>query len=302
MGIQVGEKNPRHIKSEEIGQHYRQAMNSKADAAAAAAEEQKRLDEAKNQAQNRITPKTIEEEKAALSHDNDLLTRIMAMPKAEQPQALREAGYPLLADQKAKEVAEEAEREQKLSAIMAMPETDRIGALLDAGFTEEAAAENKRMGLARNWSAIITLLNDLSYISIADENTHAVLEQASGMDDNDSRIAYVKENGLEIVGTTFEAIVNGAAFADIEKELKEKKAAETAATKPEDGAGAGVADTAPAPAEEADGGDAAPEPESEGEKADASGDADAAGEGAGEAAPAAEEKKKPGRPAGSTKK
>ena len=302
MGIQVGEKNPRHIKSEEIGQHYRQAMNSKADAAAAAAEEQKRLDEAKNQAQNRITPKTIEEEKAALSHDNDLLTRIMAMPKAEQPQALREAGYPLLADQKAKEVAEEAEREQKLSAIMAMPETDRIGALLDAGFTEEAAAENKRMGLARNWSAIITLLNDLGYISIADENTHAVMEQASGMDDNDSRIAYVKENGLEIVGTTFEAIVNGAAFADIEKELKEKKAAETAATKPEDGAGAGVADTAPAPAEDAEGGDAAPEPASEGEKADASGDADAAGEGAGEAAPAAEEKKKPGRPAGSTKK
>ena len=265
MGIQVGEKNPRHIKSEEIGQHYRQAMNSKADAAAAAAEEQKRLDEAKNQAQNRITPKTIEEEKAALSHDNDLLTRIMAMPKAEQPQALREAGYPLLADQKAKEVAEEAEREQKLSAIMAMPETDRIGALLDAGFTEEAAAENKRMGLARNWSAIITLLNDLGYISIADENTHAVLEQASGMDDNDNRIAYCKENGLEIVANAFYAIVNGAAFADIEKELKEKKAAETAATKPEDGAGAGVADTAPAPAEEAEGGDAAPEPESEGE-------------------------------------
>ena len=283
MGIQVGEKNPRHIKSEEIGQHYRQAMNSKADAAAAAAEEQKRLDEAKNQAQNRITPKTIEEEKAALSHDNDLLTRIMAMPKPEQPQALREAGYPLLADQKAKEVAEEAEREQKLSAIMAMPETDRIGALLDAGFTEEAAAENKRMGLARNWSAIITLLNDLGYISIADEKTHAVLEQASEMDDNDNRIAYCKENGLEIVANAFDAIVNGAAFADLEKELREKKAAEDAAAKKaEEAKGGDGGDAAPSPETDGGGGDAAPE--AEGDKTDA------------------EEKKKPGRPAGSTKK
>ena len=283
MGIQVGEKNPRHIKSEEIGQHYRQAMNSKADAAAAAAEEQKRLDEAKNQAQNRITPKTIEEEKAALSHDNDLLTRIMAMPKPEQPQALREAGYPLLADQKAKEIADEVEREQKLSAIMAMPETDRIGALLDAGFTEEAAAENKRMGLARNWSAIITLLNDLGYISIADENTHAVLDQASAMDDNDNRIAYCKENGLEIVANAFYAIVNGAAFADLEKELREKKAAEDAAAKvAEEANGGDGGDAAPSPETEVGGGDAAPE--AEGDKADA------------------EEKKKPGRPAGSTKK
>lgn len=270
MGIQVGEKNPRHIKSEEIGQHYRQAMNSKADAAAAAAEEQKRMNDAKNQAQNRITPKTIEEEKAALSHDNGLLTRIMAMPKPEQPQALREAGYPLLADQKAQEVAEEIEREQKLSAIMAMPETDRIGALLDAGFTEEAAAENKRMGLVRNWSAIITLLNDLGYINIDDENTHSVLEQASEMDDNDNRIAYCKENGLEIVANAFYAIVNGAAFADLEKGLREKKAAEDAAAKKAEEAKVG------------DGGDAAPE--AEGDKTDA------------------EEKKKPGRPAGSTKK
>lgn len=283
MGIQVGEKNPRHIKSEEIGQHYRQAMNSKADAAAAAAEEQKRMNDAKNQAQNRITPKTIEEEKAALSHDNDLLTRIMAMPKPEQPQALREAGYPLLADQKAQEVAEEVEREQKLSAIMAMPETDRIGALLDAGFTEEAAAENKRMGLARNWSAIITLLNDLGYISIADENTHAVLEQASEMDDNDNRIAYCKENGLEIVANAFYAIVNGAAFADLEKELREKKAAEDAAAKEAEEAKVGDGgDAAPSPETEVGGGDAAPE--AEGDKTDA------------------EEKKKPGRPAGSTKK
>lgn len=283
MGIQVGEKNPRHIKSEEIGQHYRQAMNSKADAAAAAAEEQKRMNDAKNQAQNRITPKTIEEEKAALSHDNALLTRIMAMPKPEQPQALREAGYPLLADQKAQEVAEEIEREQKLSAIMAMPETDRIGALLDAGFTEEAAAENKRMGLARNWSAIITLLNDLGYISIADEKTHAVLEQASEMDDNDNRIAYCKENGLEIVANAFYAIVNGAAFADLEKELREKKAAEDAAAKKaEEAKGGDGGDAAPSPETEEGSGDAAPE--AEGDKTDA------------------EEKKKPGRPAGSTKK
>ena len=283
MGIQVGEKNPRHIKSEEIGQHYRQAMNSKADAAAAAAEEQKRMNDAKNQAQNRITPKTIEEEKAALSHDNGLLTRIMAMPKPEQPQALREAGYPLLADQKAQEVAEEIEREQKLSAIMAMPETDRIGALLDAGFTEEAAAENKRMGLVRNWSAIITLLNDLGYISVADEKTHAVLEQASEMDDNDNRIAYCKENGLEIVANAFYAIVNGAAFAELEKELREKKAAEDAAAKKAEEAKVGDGgDAAPSPETEKGGGDAAPE--AEGDKTDA------------------EEKKKPGRPAGSTKK
>lgn len=290
MGIQVGEKNPRIIKSEEIGQHYRQAMNSKAEAQAAAEEEQKRMNEAKNQAQNRVEPKTIEEEKAALSHDNALLTSIMAMPKQEQPQALREAGYPLLADQKAKEVAEEVEREQKLSAIMAMPETDRIGALLDAGFTEEAAAENKRIGLARQWSAIIDLLNDLGYISIADENTHAVLEQASDMDDNDSRIAYCKENGVEIVGTTFEAVLNGTAFADIEKELKEKKAAEDAEAKAaEEAAG----DGGDAGTGEGDG-DKAPDADAGGEKAEDAADAAPASE--------AEEKRKPGRPAGSTTK
>lgn len=285
MGIQVGEKNPRTIKTEEIGQQYRQTMNSKADAEAAAAAEKKRMDDAKKQAQNRIEPKTIEEEKAALSHDNDLLTRIMALPKEEQPKALRDAGYPLLADQKEGEIKEEKERADKLASIMAMPEDDRVGALLDAGFTEEAAAENKRIGLAKQWSAVISLLSQYGRIKVNVENTHAVLEQASAMEDDASRIAYCRENGLADVADLFEAVLNGKTIAEIDEELKAQTPPADEGEKNGQCEGVGDADAAPAPESET-----------------AEGTGDAAPEG-GDAAPAEEaEKRKVGRPAGSTKK
>lgn len=292
MGIQVGEKNPKVIKSEEIGQQYRQTMNDKAEAKAAAEEEQRRLKEAKMQTQQGqgMTPKTVDEEKAALSHDNATLNRIMALPEEEQPQALREAGYPLFADQKAKEVADKVKREKMLAEIMAMPEEDRVGALLDAGFTQEAAAENKRLGEARKWSQIISLLGQYGFININNEETHAILEHASNMPDNESRIAYCKENGLAIVANVFTEALNGTPLSKIDKSLydmreKEAAAIKAAAEKTQDGGSEGGEGAA---------GDGAPAPEAgeAGKPAD---------EGSGDGAPA-NEKKKPGRPAGSTKK
>ncbi len=288
MAIKIGEKSPKTLKSEEIGQQYRQSMNNKADAAAAASAEQARLKEAATQTQQEhgITPKTVEEEKAALSHENETLTRIMSLPKEEQPQALREAGFPLLADQKAKEVAEAVEREKRLAEIMAMPEEARIGELLEAGFMDEAAAENKRISNNRKWSAVIKMLQDYGFIDLKDEKT-SILEEASVIEDFETRIAFCKEHGFSIVGEIFAEALNGTPLSKIDKSLSNSRdktnarnAEKTKAKAEVKAVDQGNAETKEEPVNTDD--DGTPETQKE--------------------APAPEEKKKPGRPAGSTKK
>ncbi len=280
MGLVIGQKNPKTIKSEEIGNEYRERMNNKGAAAAAAAEEQKRMQDASNQDKlggGSPIPKTLEEEEKALRHNDELLTRIMALPKKEQPQALKDAGFPLLSEMKAKVIADEKAKAEKLDAIMAMPLEERVGALLDAGFNEEAAAENARISAMKKWSAIIDLFSKYGAINKADAETYDKLTKASDPEGTaQDRVIYCQENGLEELGNYYNAIIEGKeTFESVEEWL--------AKTYKAPGIDNGEGDGAPADAA------ATQAPTTEAENADGAG-ADA------------ETKKKPGRPAGSTKK
>ncbi len=281
MGIVVGNNNPKTIKSEEIGNAYRQGMNNAAEAAKSRLEEDRLFENASKQSVNRLdkpeeTGGTIDEHKAEIE---------------------------------AEKAAKEAERKALLEKIMAMPEEERVGALIDAGFNQEAAAENQRIADAKNWSALITVLNKYGVINIADENTHDILEKASDpAGTNEDRIAFVRENGIETLASLFEKVVSGeTTVADIENEFEEKAKAEAeAAAKAEEeakakaaaeNAGAGEsapADEAPANGEGGEGG--------EGTEAPGTGDADGKGDGEGGDNADSQEKRKPGRPAGSTNK
>lgn len=268
MGIVVGNNNPKTIKSEEIGNAYRQGMNNAAEAAKNRLEEDRLFENASKQSVNRLdkpeeTGGTIAEHKAEIE---------------------------------AEKAAKEAERKALLEKIMAMPEEERVGALIDAGFNQEAAAENQRIADAKNWSALITVLNKYGVINIADENTHDILEKASDpAGTNEDRIAFVRENGIETLASLFEKVVSGeTTVADIENEFEEKAEEEAKAKAAAENAGAGES----APAYEApangEGG--------EGTEAPGTGDADGKGEGEGGDNADSQEKRKPGRPAGSTNK
>lgn len=282
MGLVIGQKNPKHVNSEEIGQEYRERMNNKTAAAEAQAEEQARLNGAGKQNEEKPQiPTTVEEEEAVLRKNDELLTHIMGLEKSEQPQALRDSGFPLLAEKKEKEIAEVAARAKKLADIMAMPEEERVGALLDAGFNEEAAAENKRLSLAKKWSALIILLGEKKISATQDPAIYPVLEKASNYDLSvEERLAILREGGLDVVADCFEKVVGGEDVEAVVAAVAPAPAAEA----PADNAAAGDSNSA---------GTEAPEPGT---------DAAAAAENA-DAAPAGEpEKKKVGRPAGSTTK
>lgn len=228
-----------------------------------------------------------------------LVDSLMRLPKDKVIPALRSAGLDDEANALEQKMAQkhlDEMRKEKLAEIMALPEDERLAALLDNGFTEEAAAESKRQAEAKLWSAVITLLNKYNVIDINDEQTHSVLESASDPQLNTAeRVLFCNNNGLVTLGEAYTSVLDGMTLEELESQLAEeaKKQEEAAAAASQGGEGNG----------EGTG-------EGEGTEGTGEGTGEAPAENAetpenNEEAPAeaAEpEKKKPGRPAGSTTK
>lgn len=211
MGIKV---NGKVLNTDEIGQKYRQQMNSKSAAEAERAAMQKAL--AESAASGKSGAGVQDDAEAAA----------------------------------AKKAAEE--RSAKLAEIMSLPVEERVGALLDAGFNKEAAEWNERLAHAQAWSALITLLNERGIISIADQHTHDMLESASSEElDDKGRIESLRQNELGVVADYYQRILDGETVKDIAAELTPDAGTEEGAG---DGDGAGTdagEGTAEAPAESA---------------------------------------------------
>lgn len=211
MGIKV---NGKVLNTDEIGQKYRQQMNSKSAAEAERAAMQKAL--AESAASGKSGAGVQDDAEAAA----------------------------------AKKAAEE--RSEKLAEIMSLPVEERVGALLDAGFNKEAAEWNERLAHAQAWSALITLLNERGIISIADQHTHDMLESASSEElDDKGRIESLRQNELGVVADYYQRILDGESVEDIAAELTPDAGTEEGAG---DGDGAGTDSgegTAEAPAESA---------------------------------------------------
>lgn len=200
MGIKV---NGKVLNTDEIGQKYRQQMNSKSAAEAERAAMQKAL------AESAASGKSG----AGVQDDAEVAA--------------------------AKKAAEE--RSAKLAEIMSLPVEERVGALLDAGFNKEAAEWNERLAHAQAWSALITLLNERGIISIADQHTHDMLESASSeeLDDN-GRIESLRQNELGVVADYYQRILDGESVEDIADELTSDAGIGDAPGTGEDGEGSGA--------------------------------------------------------------
>ena len=200
MGIKV---NGKVLNTDEIGQKYRQQMNSKSAAEAERAAMQKAL------AESAASGKSG----AGVQDDAEVAA--------------------------AKKAAEE--RSAKLAEIMSLPVEERVGALLDAGFNKEAAEWNERLAHAQAWSALITLLNERGIISIADQHTHDMLESASSEElDDKGRIESLRQNELGVVAEYYQRILDGESVEDIAAELTPDAGTGDAPGTGEDGAGSGA--------------------------------------------------------------
>ena len=204
MGIKV---NGKVLNTDEIGQKYRQQMNSKSAAEAERAAMQKAL--AESAASGKSGAGVQDDAEAAA----------------------------------AKKAAEE--RSAKLAEIMSLPVEERVGALLDAGFNKEAAEWNERLAHAQSWSALITLLNERGIISIADQHTHDMLESASSEElDDKGRIESLRYNELGVVADYYQRILDGESVEDIAAGLTPDAGTGDAPGTGEEGAGTDAGETA----------------------------------------------------------